>query len=131
MDWFMQLRQALPGFYVSGRPPDVAGYLRGNGSPGQWRGMATANPPHHQMLILGNTEPTNEQWIAAGVGQRGGMQFAITRGMLTGFIVLYGGFVMRPWGQIFVESNDALTIGFPAALQNWRNEAAAAARRRP
>jgi hypothetical protein len=79
MNWFAQLRAVLQAYYLPGRPADVVGYLRGNGSPGQWRSMATANPPHHQMLILGNTEPTNEEWSAAGVGQRGA-QFAITVG---------------------------------------------------
>jgi hypothetical protein len=112
------MRAVLAAYYLPGRPADLVGYLRGNGSPGQWRSMASANPPHHQMLILGNTEPTNEEWTAAGVGQRGA-RFAITTGMLSGFIILYGGFMLRPWGQIHIADNDARTIGFPAALRHW------------
>ena len=71
------------------------------------------------MLILGNTEPTVAEWSAAGVEQRGETQ-EILFAMLSGFIVLYGGFVLRPWGQIHANSADASAIGFPASLASWR-----------
>jgi len=60
MNWFQQIRPVLQARYVAGQPEDVVGFLRGNGSPMQWRGMTTAGPPHNQMLILGNQEPTRE-----------------------------------------------------------------------
>jgi len=118
MDWFQQLRQALSAYYVASRPVDIVGYLRGNGTPVQWRQMANAVPPHHQMLILGNVEPSREEWAAAGVAGRG-TQFTVTTSMLTGFIVLYGGFMLRPWGQIHLATPDALNIGFKGSLQSW------------
>ena len=120
MTWFPQLREALHGYYDPARPADIVGYLRGNGSQAQWRQMATSLPPHHQMLILGNLEPTPEEWSAAGVGQRGA-QFTVTAPMLGGgFIVLYGGFMLRPWGQIHIISQDAMNLGFPGSLRSWR-----------
>jgi hypothetical protein len=122
MNWFQQIRQVLQAYYVAGQPEDVVGFLRGNGSPMQWRGMATADPPHNQMLILGNQEPTREEWDAAGVGQRG-VQFTVTTGMLTGFIVLYAGFMYRPWGRIHLIDGDALAIGFPGSLRSWQANA--------
>jgi hypothetical protein len=71
------------------------------------------------MLILGNSEPTREEWIAAGVEQRGEMQ-VIRYLALNGFIVLYAGFMLRPWGRIHTTSQDALTLGFPASLNDWK-----------
>jgi hypothetical protein len=117
MDWFAQIRQVLRDYYFPDRPADIVGYLRGNDTPGQWRAMASAG--YYQFLILGNTEPTPEEWVAAGVAQRDS-QSTITTGMLSGFIVLYGGFMLRPWGRIHTMSGDALTLGFPGSLRDWR-----------
>ncbi len=130
MTWFPQLRQVLPGYYNPAQPADIVGYLRGNGSAVQWRQMANAVPPHHQMLILGNFEPSAEEWTAAGVAQRG-TQFTITINMLTSFIVLYGGFMLRPWGQIHIATQDALNLGFPGSLRSWRANYAPPRPRRP
>jgi len=33
MDWFQQLRAALPAYYPPGSPADVVGYLQGSGNP--------------------------------------------------------------------------------------------------
>ncbi len=118
MNWFDQLKQALPGYYRPSGPPDVVGYLRGSVSPDVWRQMEK-NQNRHQMIVLGNTQPTQKEWDAAGVGQRGATQ-AVRLSSLTGFIVLYGGFMLRPWGAIHTASPDALTIGFPGSLQSWK-----------
>jgi hypothetical protein len=74
------------------------------------------------MLILGNRPPTNDDWIAAGVAQRDEVQ-TIRRPMLNGLIVLYGGFIRRPWGGIHEADQDALTLGFPASLRSWQQNA--------
>lgn len=118
MDWFAQLRLALPDYYRSDFPSDIVGYLRGSIAPAVWRQMA-AMQNRHQMLILGNTEPTEREWEAAGVAQRGASE-AVKIGILNGFIVLYGGFVLRPWGQIHEATTDARSIGFPASLASWK-----------
>lgn len=123
MDWFLQLKQALPAYYRTDRPSDIVGYLRGSVDPTVWRQMA-ATQNRHQMLILGNTEPTQDEWVAAGVAARGVSQ-AVRRSFLDGFIVLYGGFMLRPWGQIHAADNDAETIGFPASLASWKRNAPA------
>ena len=119
MTWFDQVKQVLPGYYRADRPADIVGYLRGSTSAMIWQQMERGPRPRNQMLILGNTEPTQEEWVAAGVGQRGETQ-AIRYDMLNGFIVLYAGFMPRPWGRIHTVSLDALTIGFPASLDDWR-----------
>lgn len=119
MTWFDQLKQALPAYYRPDRPAEIVGYLRGSGEPSVWRQME-AIQHRHQMLILGNVEPTNEEWGHAGVAQRGGTQ-VVTIDKLTGLIVLYGGFMLnRPWGEIHSQTPDAITIGFPAALKSWQ-----------
>lgn len=123
MDWFLQLKAALPAYYRADRPSDVVGYLRGSVDPTVWRQMA-ATQNRHQMLILGNTEPTQDEWVAAGVAGRG-TSHAVRRGILDGFIVLYGGFMLRPWGQIHAADTDAETIGFPASLVSWKRNAPA------
>jgi len=118
VDWFTQLKQVLTAYYPPG-PADVVGYLRGSASPQVWKSMAQGPAPRHQMLILGNRPPGPEDWVAAGVAQRDAVQ-TIRLSSLTGLIVLYGGFIRRPWGQICEASHDALTIGFPSSLQSWR-----------
>ena len=119
MSWFDQVKQVLPGYYVAGQPADIVGYLRGSASPAIWRAMQQGNRPRNQMLVLGNREPSREEWIAAGVEQRG-EQHVIRFAELTGFIVLYGGFMLRPWGRIHTISPEALTVGFAASLNDWR-----------
>lgn len=116
MAWFDDLKTALPAYYPGGANDTIVGYLRGNASPAQWRAMAVTG--RHQMLILGSAPPTNGDWVAAGVAQRAA-QATIQINQLTGFIVLYGGFMYRPWGQIFEMDNDALTIGFPGSIRSW------------
>lgn len=118
MQWFVQLKQALPGYYAPGRPADIVGYLRGSVDPAVWRQMAQSQG-RHQMLILGNAEPTQKEWDAAGVGQRGASQ-PVRFASLAGLIVLYGGFMLRPWGQIHPTTPEALSTGFPASLQSWK-----------
>jgi hypothetical protein len=117
--WFDQVKQALPGYYRADRPADIVGYLRGSSNSMIWRQMEQGPRPRNQMLILGNTDPTREEWIAAGVEQRGESQ--VVRFLaLNGFIVLYAGFMLRPWGRIHTTTHDALTIGFPGSLNDWR-----------
>ena len=117
MAWFDDLKTAMPAFYPGGVTDSIVGYLRGNSTPAQWRSMEASG--YQQMIILGSMPPTQQDWVAAGVGQRG-MQSAIQIGQLTGFIVLFGGFPQRPWGKIFVVDKDALTIGFPASIRQWK-----------
>lgn len=117
MAWFSELKLALPEYYTNAYPLDVVGYLQGAGSPNIWKQMAATG--RHQMLILGNAPPDNEDWTAAGVAQRGQVQ-TLRIGNLAGWIVLYGGFIRRPWGQLFEMSNDAKNLGFPGALQSWK-----------
>ncbi len=119
MDWFDRLRQSLQAYYPADRPHDIVGHLQGSASPAVWRSMQGGNRPRHQMIVLGSVEPTHQDWVDAGVAQRGEVQ-VIRLPALTGFIVLYGGFARRPWGEIHSTSPDALTIGFPASLESWR-----------
>ena len=119
MTWFDQIRQVLPGYYRDNRPPEIVGYLRGSTSPMIWREMEAGDRPRNQMLILGNTEPTRDEWIAAGVEQRGELH-EVRYAMLGGFIVLYAGFMFRPWGRIHTVSADAVSIGFPTSLNDWK-----------
>ncbi len=117
MSWFDDLKQALPAYYPVTGPPDVVGYLRGSVDPAVWRNMETASK-RNQMVILGNRPPTADDWVAAGVLQRGADQ-SVRFPSLTGFIVLYGGFVRRPWGKIFIVDVDALKQ-FPLDLLQWK-----------
>ena len=118
MNWFSQLKAALPAYYLHSGPPRIVGYLKGSGDPAVWRQMERSQN-RNQMIILGNTEPDDEDWVAAGVLDRGATK-VISIDTLAGFIVLYGGFVRRPWGKIFIADHDARAIGFPAALSSWR-----------
>jgi hypothetical protein len=115
MAWFDELKNALPGYYS--KNDTIVGYLRGNSTAAEWRSMERQG--YQQMIILGSTPPTQAQWVAAGVAGRG-TQSTIQISQLTGFIILYGGFMLRPWGKIFELDNDALTIGFPSSLQSWQ-----------
>jgi hypothetical protein len=118
---FSQLRRVLLPFYLPEFPP-VVGYLRGSISAGVWKNMADKKN-RRQMMILGNQEPTEVQWKAAGVGHRRGETKAVKFPDLHGFIVLYGGFMVdRPWGSICIESKDASEIGFPGTLRDFERE---------
>ncbi|MBT0956758.1 hypothetical protein IV417_05130 [Alphaproteobacteria bacterium KMM 3653] len=116
MDWMEQMRQVLRGHYDPAGPADVIGYLRGSADPGVWRQMERTGSG--QMIILGNRPPSQREWAAAGVAQRGG-EVVVTRAMLNGFMVLYGGFMIRPWGHIVVPDHDVRTLGFPGSLASW------------
>lgn len=117
MAWFDDLKATLPAFYPGGAADTIVGYLRGNSTASEWRSMELSG--YQQMLILGSIPPTQKDWDAAGVAQRG-TPSTIRIDQLDGFIILYGGFIYRPWGKIFQIDDDALTIGFPAALQSWK-----------
>ena len=117
MAWFDDLKRALPGYYPAGTGADIVGYLKGSSSAAVWRQMATGSG-RHQMLVLGSKEPTKADWVAAGVDDRGLSQ-TVKFSMLQGFIVLYGGFPTRPWGQIHAATPDAIA-GFPASLATWK-----------
>ncbi len=118
MNWFEQLRQALSAYYLPASDRNIVGYLQGSSSPQVWLQMANSRS-RHQMLILGSEPPTPKEWVSAGVQQRGAIQ-TIRISDLTGWIVLYGGFMLRPWGELHQADKDALTIGFPGSLQRWR-----------
>jgi hypothetical protein len=119
MNWFVQLKHALPAYYPISGPADVVGYLRGSGDPSVWRSMERTSR-RYQMIVLGSLPPTLEDWGAAGVWQRGfDRQVTVRSTMLAGFIVLYGGFNRRPWGHICTADADALKT-FPSALASWQ-----------
>jgi hypothetical protein len=120
MSRFDQIKAVLPSCYPANRPADIVGDLRGSGSQVIWRLMQQGDRPRHQMIILDSVEPTKEEWIAAGIEQRLGELQTIRLAALNGFIVLYGGFMFRPWGSIHLATADALAIGFPSSLNNWR-----------
>lgn len=120
MSWFDQIKSVLPGYYPANQPADIVGYLRGSSNPAIWRQMREGDRPRHQMIILGSVEPSREAWTAAGVAQRLGEMQTVRFNALNGFIVLYGGFMLRPWGSIHVATADAVGIGFPSSLNDWR-----------
>ncbi len=99
MDWFEQLRAALGAYYTAAGSADVVGYLRGSNDPAVWKQMLKSGK--EQMLILGNTPPSDADWNAAGVSQRGsGATQPVRLGDLNGLIITYGGMFGRPWGKI-------------------------------
>jgi hypothetical protein len=117
MSWFDQIKLALPEYYRSDRPDDIVGYLRGSPDPSVWLGMEGSG--RNQMLLLGNVEPDRQDWEAAGVAQRKDQTHAITFKMLTGFVVLYAGFIRRPWGRIHVTSSEALK-NYQTQIGSWK-----------
>lgn len=116
MAWFDDLKTTLPTYYPGGPTDTVVGYLRGSADPAVWQTMEMTRTA--QAIMLGSVLPTKRDWDAAGVAQRGDQQ-TITITMLAGFIVLYDGFMYRPWGKIFVKDDDA-TRTFPHSLESWR-----------
>ncbi|MEM9224406.1 MAG: hypothetical protein AAGB11_18680 [Pseudomonadota bacterium] len=118
MSWVQQMKAVLAGHYDPTVDASILGYYRGSSGAGVWKDMAAHGSG--QMVILGNRPPTKEEWDAAGVGQRGGQDVVLKTHMLSGFIILYGGFMYRPWGHIAEMSQDALTLGFPGSLRSWK-----------
>ncbi len=118
MAWFAQLKETLARYYPADRPADIVGYLKGSTSPTVWMHMEKLQN-RNQMIILGSVEPSAKEWSAAGVEERGLSQ-EIKIGMLDGFIILYGGFVYRPWGKITIKDDDCLKYGFPGSLRSWK-----------
>ena len=116
LPWFQQLKEALSAYYDDS-DPNIVGHLRGSASPSLWRTMAQRSSG--QMIILGTQVPTKKEWEAAGVWQRPAEQ-VITIDQLSDFIILYGGFMYRPWGHITLCSTDAQNIGFPGSLTRWK-----------
>ena len=117
MSWFDQIRLALPEYYRSDRPNVIVGHLRGSSDPAVWRMMEVAG--RNQMVLLGNVEPNREDWEAAGVAQRADQPTAITLNTLSGFIILYAGFIRRPWGRIHLTSAEALK-NYQMQIESWR-----------
>src|SRR5260370_22345774 len=89
MDWFQQLRAALPAYYPPGSPPDVVGYLQGSANPMDWRRLMQNG--REQMIVLSHVPPTHEDWVAAGDDHRGSSLNTPTV-QLTTFITTYGRF---------------------------------------
>lgn len=118
MSWIAQMKGVLGAHYDVAGDQSILGYYRGTAGPAVWRAMDQAGSG--QMIILGNRPPTKEEWDAAGVGQRGGQEVIVKTHQMSGFIILYGGFMYRPWGHIVEMDNDALTLGFPGALRSWK-----------
>ena len=127
MDWFQQLRAALAASYPPVGPQDIVGYLRGSANPKDWRSMIERG--REQMIILGSTPPTDEEWAAAGVAQRGGGVQTIRFDDLRTFIITYGGFMLtRPWGKISTLTADTFrnygTVTIPQFKANLPRAAA-------
>lgn len=114
MAWFDDLKTTLPAWYAGGG--NIVGYLRGSASPSVWRSMERASG---QMIVLGSKRPSKEEWDAAGVGQRGEEQ-VITLDKLAGFIILYGGFMYRPWGHIYSLTPQTQATFTNSSLASWK-----------
>lgn len=114
MSWFDDLKACLGPHYTSAFAPDIVGYLQGSPSPTVWQAMDQAGSG--QMIVLDNRPPSAAEWQAAGVAQRNQVQ-EIRLAALAGFIVVYGGFMFRPWGHVVVADPQ---INFPAQLDSWR-----------
>src|SRR5260370_9002767 len=97
MDWFQQLRAALPAYYPPGSPPDVVGYLQGSANPMDWRRLMQSG--REQMIVLGSVPPTHEDWVAAGVAQRGSIQTLPTTD-LAPFIIPSRRLIPPPAGKL-------------------------------
>lgn len=120
MAWLNQMKACLSDYYSSSQPSNIVGYLKGSSSPSVWKSMAMGSRPKNQMVVLGNIPPSKNEWEAAGVDERG-EPTAITEELLgNDWIILYGGFMYRPWGKLFEIDDDALNIGFPSSLESWR-----------
>ena len=119
MSWLARIRTALPEFYPPDRPTDIVGYLRGSKSAHVWMSM-DATRGRHQMLLMGSLPPNKREWDAAGVSQRADETQEITENDLKGFMIVYGGFILRPWGEIHAFDAAAADRVLDTALQSWR-----------
>jgi hypothetical protein len=115
--WMIELRKVLSNFYPAEGPPDLLGYLKGSGNPDDWRIKAMQKKP--QFMILGNVQPTAQDWVDAGKPGTDPIQ-TIYPGDLNGLIILYGGGRPRPWGRIEIVDNEALQHYQSATIDNFR-----------
>ncbi|MGI9356935.1 MAG: hypothetical protein ACR2PF_17475 [Rhizobiaceae bacterium] len=116
--WFDDLKEALPRFYTRQYPLNIVGYIRGAGSPDQWRVEDLMG--HNQPIILGNELPTRKDWEDAGIVQSKRHQHVIIIQDITGWIVLKNGGSRRPLGQLFEIDDERVGIEFPKSLEFWR-----------
>lgn len=114
-----RLREVLCDYYPADGPADVVGYLKGSGDPNIWRVMARQQQP--QLMVLGSLPPTQEDWVAAGKPSTQDPIQTIHTKDLDGFIILYGGFVRRPWGRIELVDADATKYYQSSTIDNFRN----------
>jgi|HubBroStandDraft_1064217.scaffolds.fasta_scaffold09699_3 hypothetical protein len=114
-----KLREVLCDYYPADGAADVVGYLKGSGDPNVWRLMARQQQP--QMVVLGSLPPTPEDWVAAGKPSAQDPVQTIHTKDLDGFIILYGGFVRRPWGRIELVDADATRYYQASTIDNFRN----------
>ncbi len=116
MHWFERLKNCLALHYDPSFPKDVVGFLQGSQDRNVWLKMAEAGSG--QMLVLGNRPPSSKEWEAAGVAQRHNIQ-EIKIKDLNGFVIVYGGFMYRPWGHIVVSTSGIMGDAFSASIQSW------------
>lgn len=116
MAWFDEVKRCLGAHYDPAFPADTVGFLQGSDQPMVWRQMQMTGSG--QMMVLGNRPPSHEDWVAAGVAQRG-MVREIKLRALAGFFVVYGGFMYRPWGHIVNHTPAAERDAMPSSVQRW------------
>jgi len=73
-------------------------------------------------INLGSVEPTQVEWIAAGVEQRLGELQTIRSDALTGFVALKGVSCTDRGATLNLATADALAIGFPSCLNILRQK---------
>lgn len=113
-----KLRAVLADYYPADGPADVVGYLKGSGDANIWRVMAMQNQP--QMIVLGSNPPAQEDWVAAGKPLAQDPIQTVHAGDLEGFILIYGGFVRRPWGRIELADADAIKYYQSSTIDRFR-----------
>jgi hypothetical protein len=116
-----QLRGVLSDYYPPDGPAGVLGYLKGSGDPNVWYVMSSQNEAQH--MILGNLPPTQEDWMAAGKPSNLDQIQTIYTDLFDKdprLVVLYGGFVRRPWGRIELLDADALKYYQSATIDSFR-----------
>lgn len=119
--WLDQLRGVLSDYYPPDGPAGVLGYLRGSGDPNVWHVMALQNKFQH--MILGSLPPATEDWVAAGKpSSKDPIQTIRTADIDKDprFIILFGGFVRRPWGRIELLDADALKYYQSTTIDRFR-----------
>jgi hypothetical protein len=113
-----KLREVLGDYYPADGAADVVGYLKGSGDQNVWRVMAMQQQP--QMIVLGSLPPTQEDWVAAGKPSTQEAIQTIHTKDLDGFILIYGGFVRRPWGRIELVDADAIKCYQSSTIDRFR-----------